>query len=123
MTEQSILLDSEDKRARALKIISALPIAKPLEVVVRPYVSKRSNSQNARLWLLHQKVAHHLGVSPDDMHEEALCRFFGYEEKKIGPFVRRVPLERSHVQDKKRFREFMDATEHWYIEEFGIWLE
>lgn len=123
MTPQTILLDSEDKRQRALMIIGALRLDRPLEVLVRPYVEKRSQSQNARLWVLHQKVAEHLGVAPDDMHEEALCRFFGYEEKKIGPFVRRVPIERSRVQDKKRFREFMDATEHWYIEEFGIWLE
>lgn len=123
MTPQTILLDSEDKRQRALMIIGTLRLDRPLEVLVRPYIEKRSQSQNARLWVLHQKVAEHLGVSPDDMHEEALCRFFGYEEKKIGPFVRRVPIERSRVQDKKRFREFMDATEHWYIEEFGIWLE
>lgn len=123
MSEQAIILNSEEQRERALKVIGLLKLDRPLEVVIRPYVAKRSLSQNARLWLLHQKVAAELGVSPDDMHEEACARFFGYEEKKIGPFIRRVPIERSSTQDKKRFAEFMTATEEWYIQEFGVWLE
>jgi len=118
-----LVIQTEIQRGRAVKIIQALSLEKPWRMVVEPHHNRRTTSQNARLWALHQKVAQHLGVAPDDMHEESCCRFFGYEEKKIGAFIRRIPIERSRYQDTKRFREFMDATEHWYIEEFGIWLE
>jgi len=123
MTPQTILIDSEQKRQRAVAILSKLPIEKPLEVTVKPYRAKRSLSQNARHWLLLQRTANELGMSPDDLHEIALCRFFGFEEKKVGGIIRQIPLERSRVQDKKRFAEFAQATEEWIIHEFGIFLE
>lgn len=123
MTPQTLLIDSEERRARAIKVLSLVSIEKPLEVTVKPYIAKRSESQNARLWLLHTAAANHTGMSAEDMHEIALCRFFGFEEKTVGGIIRQIPLKRSSARDKKEFGEFMEATEAFYISELGVWLQ
>jgi hypothetical protein len=122
MTAQVLILDTETKRDRAAKIVSQLPVAKPLKLTVEPFRARRSNTANARLWALHQKAAEHTGMSADEMHEIALCRFYGYEEKKVGGIIRQIPNERSSVKDVKAFAQFMEATEAWYITEFGVFL-
>lgn len=91
-----------------------------LEVTVREYNEKRSNQQNNRLWALHEKAAEITGASASEMHEIALCKFFGYWEVKIGGIIRQIPIERSSTKDKKRFAKFMEATEAFYISEIGI---
>jgi hypothetical protein len=123
MTAQVLILDTEPKRERAARIVSQLPIEKPLKLTVEPFRARRSNTANARLWALHQRAADHTGMSAEEMHEIALCRFYGYEEKKIGGIVRQIPIERSSVKDSKAFAQFMEATEAWYITEFGVFLE
>jgi hypothetical protein len=122
MTAQVLILDDEKKRERAAKIVSQLPVAKPLKLTVEPFRARRSNTANARLWALHQLAAEHTGMSAEEMHEIALCRFYGYEEKKIGGIVRQTPIERSSVKDSKAFAAFMEATEAWYVTEFGVFL-
>lgn len=123
MIAQSILMDSEAKRQRVLQIIAKLPIERPLILTVDVFRAKRSNTANARLWALHQKAADATGMPAADLHEIALCRFYGYEEKKLGGIVRQIPNERSSAQNVKDFAAFMEATEAWYITELGIFLE
>jgi hypothetical protein len=123
MTAQVLILDTETKRDRAAKIVSQLPVAKPLKLTVEPFRARRSNTANARLWALHQRAAEHTGMSADEMHEIALCRFYGYEEKTVGGIIRQIPVERSSAKDVKEFARFMEATEAWYITEFGVFLE
>ena len=100
----------------------------PLDVVVKPYEPKRSNPQNARLWKLHGLAADVTGYDSAEMHEKALCKHFGYTEvERRDPLTGRmeltqIPNERSSVQLKKKFAEFMEATEAWYATEFGVWL-
>jgi hypothetical protein len=119
---QTIIIDNEQKRERAAQIISKLPISKPLKLTVEPFRAKRSLTANARLWALHQKAAEATDMSADDLHEIMLCRFYGYEEKTVGGIVRQIPLERSSTKDTKRFAEFMEATEAFYISELGVFL-
>lgn len=123
MTPQTLILDSEQKRERALKVVSLISLEQPQKMTIEPFRARRSNTANARLWALHQKAAEHTGMSADEMHEVALCRFYGYEEHKVGGMIRQVPLERSSTKDTKQFHAFMEATEAWYITEFGVWLE
>lgn len=122
MTAQVLILDTETKRDRAAKIVSQLPVAKPLKLTVEPFRARRSNTANARLWALHQRAAEHTGMSAEEMHEIALCRFYGYDEKTVGGIIRQTPLERSSAKDVKAFAQFMEATEAWYITEFGVFL-
>lgn len=122
MTAQVLILDTETKRDRAAKIVSQLPVAKPLKLTVEPFRARRSNTANARLWALHQRAAEHTGMSAEEMHEIALCRFYGFEEKRVGGMIRQTPIERSSAKDVKAFAQFMEATEAWYITEFGVFL-
>jgi hypothetical protein len=72
---------------------------------------------------LHSLAAKETGNSAEDMHEEALCRHFGYTEHRMPTgWIKRVPLKRSSVREKKEFSEFMESTEAWYASEFGVWL-
>ena len=108
---------------RAMKIVKALGIERPWLMSVEPYHSKRTNEQNARLWLLHSKASEITGYAPQELHEIALCRFYGFEDIKLGGVFRQVPLKRSSQRNKKEFGEFMEATEAWYISELGVWLD
>lgn len=123
MSPQTLIIDSEQKRERALKILAQLPIAKPLRVTVEIFRARRSLTANARLWALHQKAAEATGMTAEDLHEIALCRYYGFEEKTLGGIIRQVPIERSSVKDTKAFAAFMEATEAFYVTELGVFLE
>ena len=108
---------------------AAVEAGELIEVIVRPFVEKRTNAANARLWKLHTLAGDFTGYSAEEMHELALCRHYGYTEKeRVDPLtgeveLKRIPNERSSCQNKKKFGVFMEATEAWYISEFGVWLD
>lgn len=129
MTPRMLIVDSETRRAYAVKVLSLLPIDKPVSVTVELFKAKRTDTQNKRLWALHTLASEHTGYSPEEMHEHALCRHFGYTEKEVtdlftGEIVqKRIPNKRSSVRNTKEFAEFMTRTEEWYIADFGCFLE
>lgn len=123
MNERRFVLDTEQHREFASRFIAKLDVSKPIEVIVRDYVAKRTTNQNARLWALHALAAAHTGHSAEEMHEFALARHFGTKEIKAGGITFTVPLNRSSQRNKVEFAAFMEATEAWYIDEFGIWLD
>lgn len=129
MIERRFILRTPQIRSHVQAFIGKVPIEPLVEVIVRAFVEKRSVEANRRLWLLHGLAAEHTGYSAEEMHEHALCRFFGYTEREVrDPFTgeiltKRVPKERSSGQNKKRFREFMESTEAWYISDFGVYLD
>ena len=130
MLEKRFVLRNEFIRTNMLAFIRKLDVAgEVIEVIVRPFIEKRTLEQNARLWLLHELASEVTGYTKDEMHEHALCRFFGYTERKVkDPFTgevldKRVPLERSSGKDKKKFAKFMESTEAWYLSDFGVWLD
>lgn len=121
---QVIIIDAEPKRERAVKVLSLLPLEKPLKVTIEPFIARRSNVANARLWALHTKAAEHVGCSPADIHEDMLCEHYGYNEVKLpSGQIKRTPLKRSSVRDTREFAKFMEFCETFYITAFGIWLE
>ena len=127
MTEKRFILRNEFVRKNLIAYIGKLGL--DVEIIVRPWFEKRTVLANARLWALHKLAADVTGYSPEEMHEHALCRHFGFTEKQVtdlftGEIVtKRMPLERSSVQDRKKFSQFMEATESWYISEFGVFLD
>lgn len=126
MDPVTIIVDRPQRRDHAVKVLSRLPVedGEVWDVLIRRHVSKRSLSQNARLWLLHTAAAKHIGCSPEDIHEEMLCRAFGFTEVKMPTGVtRRIPLRRSSDLNKQEFREFMDQVEEFYISELGVFLD
>lgn len=133
MTGNTLLVDTPERIERAQKVIGRLPLSqgtKPCvwEVSIQPHRKKRGPNANGRLWALHTLAANHTGYSPEEMHEHALCRHFGFDEKQvIDPLtgeieMKRIPLKRSSSRDTKEFAEFMEQTESWYISAFGVFL-
>lgn len=124
VSAQVLILDNEQKRERAIKVLSLIPLDKPQKVTVEPFIARRTNKQNARLWKLHGLVADHIGCSSADVHEDMLCEHYGYTEVTMPSGERkRVPNERSSTKDMKKFAKFMEFCETFYITQFGIWLE
>lgn len=124
MTPQTMIVDTEQKRERAAKIVSLLPVTKPLKLTVEPFIARRTNTQNARLWALHTKAAEHIGCAPADIHEDMLCEHYGFTEVRMpSGQIKRIPNERSSTKDVKKFARFMEFCETFYITQFGIWLE
>jgi len=118
-----MILDSEAKRQRALRIIGTITIEQPLELTLKPWVARRTNEQNARLWLLHQKAAEHIGCSAAELHEDMLCSHYGYTEIPMpSGDIKRVPIERSSTKDKIKFGRFMEFCENTSIEKLGVFL-
>ena len=123
------IISEPTQMQRLCTFLGKVEIDKPLKVAVSYYHGKRTNTQNARLWLLHTAASEVTGYSPEEMHEHALCRHYGYDEREVTDPItktkvtRRIPLKRSSGRDKKDFAKFMEATEIWYGTDFGVWLE
>jgi hypothetical protein len=118
---RSFHIETDDQRKRLFTFLGAREL--PFQVDFGPIKEQRSLAANARLWKLHGLVAKETGNSAEDMHEEALCRFFGFTEKRMPTgWIKRIPLKRSSQREPKEFSELMESTEAWYATDFGIWL-
>jgi hypothetical protein len=124
--ERTFHVETEQQAEFLSKFALRQPL--PFQATLGPLRRRRSTTANARLWLLHTMAGNHLGYSPEEMHEFALCRHFGYTEKERTDVLtgeittQRIPNKRSSTRDTKEFAEFMEKTEIWYGEEFGCWL-
>ena len=124
MIERRFLLRTPAIRAHVQAFVGKVPVEPLVEVVVRLFVEKRSSEQNARLWALHTLAGNFVGCSAEDMHEDMLCKFFGYTEVRMpSGDVKRIPLKRSSARNKKEFRDFMEKVEMFYISELGVYLD
>lgn len=121
------MLETDNQVARCASFLAAQH--PPLRITMSRIVERRSLEQNARLWKLHTLAGEVTGYSPGEMHDEALCKFFGYAEKERKDLftgeitIKRIPLKRSSMRNKREFSDFMQATEAWYADSFGVWLE
>lgn len=118
----TIVMDSEERRAYALKVIAALPIEPAQDIEISRHIDRRTNAQNRRLWLLHAAAGKEVGMSEGEMHEEMLCLKYGFVFVKTPWGERKTPLKRSSTRDKKEFAEFMTFVEETYIKELGVFL-
>lgn len=123
MTPRTFIIDGPEKLANVCKFLGNLSTDTALILSVADYVPPRSLSQNSRLWMLHTKASEVTGHSAEEMHEFALMRHFGVREIVVGEIVMRLPVKRSSTRNKEEFSGFMEATEAWYINELGAWIE
>jgi hypothetical protein len=124
MDSRTFVLRNDFIRTNLLSFLGKLDLVVTMEVIVRPFVEKRTLEQNARLWLLHTKAAEFVGCTAEDMHEEMLCKVYGYSEVKMpSGYMKRVPLKRSSARNRKEFAQFMEQVEAFYISELGVWLD
>ncbi len=104
----------------------------PLDVTVAPYRKERSTPANNRLWLLHGKAAEVAGDSPQGMHDDCCCDYFGYTEVKMpSGYMKRKPKRTTTKNEQGErdvlkgdpFNKFMTWVEQRYIDMLGIWLD
>jgi hypothetical protein len=122
MTPQTIYVDSEQRRARAVAILSRLPLDKPFEVRIGPYESSRSAQQNRRYWLLMGLLATTTGHDKDELHDWCKDKFLGTREIEIAG-ERRVIRPSTRRLKVNEFAAYMEKVEAWMIETLGVWLE
>ncbi len=124
MNERKFILHNDFIRTNVLGFLGKLDLGVTWEVIVRPFVPKRTLEQNARLWLLHTRAGEFVGCTAEDMHEEMLCKIYGYSEVRMpSGYMKRVPLKRSSARNKKEFAQFMEQVEAFYISELGVMLD
>lgn len=124
MEPRKFILRNDFVRTHLVTFLQKLDLTRVLEVTIKVHQDKRSNSQNARLWALHAAAGRFVGCSAEDMHEDMLCKFFGFTEVKMpSGYTKREPLKRSSQLGKKEFGEFMEQVEAFYISELGVWLD
>ena len=127
MEPRIFIIETQEQQTRFATFIGRQK-GLPLEVSVKDYVPRRTLKQNGRLWKLHTLAADFTGYTPEEMHEEALCHFYGFTERTVkNPYTgqaenKKTPLKRSSQRDKKEFRKFLDSVEDFYAENLGIWL-
>ena len=118
---RSFHVETTEQRDRLCSFLSKRET--PFQVDYGPIREQRTLSQNSRLWKLHALASNITGDAVEDLHEDALCRHYGYTERPMpSGFIKRVPLKRSSTLEKKEFAAFMEATEAFYASELGVWL-
>ncbi len=117
-----IIVETEERRQRALHVISVLPIKPPFQVVIDNYSPGRSAHQNRRYWMLIDLMWKHTGHERDELHDFFKQKFLGTrvveiagERAMVSPSTRRLKV--------KEFKEYMDNVENFMIGEFGLWLD
>ena len=109
---QTITLPAGRKDAsRAAAFIQSLPCDKAWRVVVEPYKSTRSQSQNRYLWgVVYPAVlkgGHLDGWESEDLHEFYLGECFGWETLEGMGRKRVKPLKRSSKLSKTEFSDYV----------------
>lgn len=92
-----------------------------LEIVVRPYKSKRSNEQNKRLWKIYQTLSEQVWVNgrrfhQDVWHEWCKREFIGCEELPNGEMV---GLSTTKLNTAEMVA-YQDKIQAWAASEHGI---
>lgn len=125
MSERRFVLRTEFVLTNVIAFLGqCFKSGRPWEVIVRPFVEKRTLPQNARMWLLHTAAGNAVGCSSEDMHEDTLCNFYGYNEVRMpSGYVKRIPLKRTSGMNKGEFAMHMQKLEAFYISELGVWLD
>ena len=78
-----------------------------LEVTPTKEWHTRSQQNYYRKWC--REFSSWCGMTPDEMHEELLCRCYGSEEVETKMGMRRRPLKRSGEASKLNFSELIDT--------------
>lgn len=122
MTPVTIIIDGPPKRDKAAAWLAKIPVDEMMELSLKPYKPTRSQKQNARYWLLIEKISQHTGHDKDELHEMMKARFLGTFEKELAGET--ITAIRSSAKLKvKEFAEYSEKVESWMVSTLGIWLE
>ena len=122
MTE--IIIRDEDGRQRALDTIGLLNIEKPWQIEWKPYVKRRSLSQNALMWKLVGAVVDHVkdhtGHDADEIHEFFKQKFLMPKGISMGGEV--YEYRSTKKLTTAEMSSYMDAIYRWATSDLGLVL-
>ena len=80
-----------------------------ITIEIRPYVPQQTDSQRGYYHKWKGQFAAYCGLTPDEMHEELLCRTYGSEvvDTKLGRKIR--PLNRSSSASRSEYSVLIDT--------------
>lgn len=90
---------------------------------VKPIKRRRSTDQNALYWVIVTALANEVGMSKDEMHNEILSEFHGYDLVEFRGSVHKKPKGRSHNLPSETFSELMLIAERWCGQMNVTWEE
>jgi hypothetical protein len=125
MTPRTFVVSSPVTVDRLASFLKA-HLEHPLTVLVERQRNKRTLSANARLWKLHTLASDATGYSPEELHEECLGEFFGWQDGVLFGKPKRRPKRTTTTPDvlpTQEFAKFMTYVETLYGEQLGVWLE
>lgn len=106
-------LATEQQRSRWVEFVQAQAL--PLDVSCAPYRQTRSNEQNNWLWgVAYVPLVERTGYTPEEIHEYALGKHFGWVDRKVPKTPRNpegiesVP-RRTTTRDENGKRSVLDA--------------
>jgi len=74
-----------------------------------PLKTNRTRPQENYYRVWSRQFAKHVGLTPNEMHDEILCIHFGSEEIDTPFGMKRRPLQRSSVSSKTEYMELIDS--------------
>ena len=74
-----------------------------------PLKTNRTRPQENYYRVWSREFAKHVGLTPDEMHDEILCIHFGSEEINTGFGMKRRPKQRSSLSSKTEYMELIDT--------------
>tara|TARA_B100001964_G_scaffold237461_1_gene301036 strand:- start:685 stop:1101 length:417 start_codon:yes stop_codon:yes gene_type:complete len=94
-------------RDELLSLVGDMPLG--LTITVEKIKKERSRQQEKyyRKWC--NAFARHCGLTPDEMHDEMLCRAYGSEEVETKFGIKRRPMKRSGQLTAKKYSELIDV--------------
>ena len=93
----------------------------PLGMTIEPNKRRRSNEANALYWVIVSALAQEVGMSKDEMHNEILADFHGYDLVEFRGTVIKKPKGRSHNLPSETFSQLMLIAERWAAEVGAHW--
>jgi len=122
MAKITLRKNRPDILQHAHEVLDSLSKDKDWDITIEPFKKKRTNAQNSRHWKIMALGAEYVGCSPQEMHDECLCQYYGYDEYEIFGTVKRRPKQRSSGQDTKGFSDFDAWCEQFLCAECGVLL-
>lgn len=118
--DETFTLRNEQVKANCIEFISKLPAEPVMQVIIKPYVKKRSIDSNSLYWKWLEVFSEYTGYSKDDMHDVFRARFLPVIERTVKGIELRE-LTSTTSLNTKQFSEYMKEIEILAVE-MGIVL-
>lgn len=112
MKEQTYLIKTKEVRSDAAKAVLAITGEPLCEVVIRRHKKRRSGDANSFYWAcVVEPLANFIGYTKDEMHEELLGIYFGWETREFKGHKREYPRRTTTTPDTLETMEFKGLIE------------